>query len=105
MKAFLMSFFIAVAITLLILLFWPAPASAQSGFCDTHKNIVGLLEGKYKEHVVIEGMTKTGLVLIVYASEGGTWSVIMANPVGLTCMIAVGVGFKPTPLPIEGDPA
>lgn len=105
MKAFIASFFIALAVTLLILLFWPAPAHAQAGFCAPHAELVAMLEKKYQEHVVTEGVTKTGLVLIVYASNSGTWSVIMANPVGLTCMIAAGVGYKPSPLPIDGDPA
>lgn len=105
MKAFIASLFIALAATLPIMLLWPAHASAQAGFCAPHTELVAMLEKKYQEHVVTEGVTKTGLVLIVYASNSGTWSVIMANPLGLTCMIAAGIGYKPTLLPIDGDPA
>lgn len=105
MKDLIIAILLYLAMMVMLVVLWPTPASAQAGFCAPHAELVATLERKYGEHVVIEGVTKTGLVLIVYASNSGTWSVIMANPTGLTCMIASGVGYKPTALPVEGDPA
>lgn len=81
------------------------PAHAQS-VCGSRESIIRQLETKYGETRRSLGVQQGRGVLEVYASsETGTWTIIITNPRGISCLIAAGeafeTGFQQTR---EGDP-
>lgn len=92
-----------IASTLLI----PASASAQSqAVCGERNSLLQQLNGKYKESPVSMGLAASGSVVEVTKSETGTWTILLTNPAGLTCLMAAGehweilkqkkAGYKPS---------
>lgn len=66
------------------------PASAQMA-CGDREEIIERLSGKFSEAPVAMGLSNTGGVIEVLSSaEGGTWSIIVTDPNGLSCLLAAG---------------
>lgn len=67
-----------------------APAAAQMA-CAKRANILENLSGKYSEAPVAMGLANTGGVIEVLSSpEGNTWTIILTDPNGTSCLIAAG---------------
>lgn len=80
----------------------PSEAAAQAS-CGPRDQLVKLLAERYKEDPVGIGLTQPGQVLEVFASQGGTWSMLMTMPDGKTCLIAAGENWEMT-TKIKGNP-
>lgn len=73
---------------------WFYSAHAQPR-CATHTKLTDYLAKKYKEAQQGFGITNKGKsVLEIYTSERGTWTVLMTNSVGVTCIVAVGHSWE-----------
>lgn len=71
-----------------------SPASAQS-ICAPHKEVIERLEGKYKEAQAGIGLAANGDgVVQLYVSESGSWTVLVTQPTGLTCLVAGGQSWE-----------
>ena len=69
----------------------PISAAASENQCGKHKDVTRLLLQKYNESPVGLGITSQGgLVEVLTASDGATWSIIVTTPDGLSCLIAAG---------------
>jgi hypothetical protein len=69
----------------------PISAAASENQCGKHKDVKQLLLQKYNESPVGLGITSQGgLVEVLTASDGATWSIIVTTPDGLSCLIAAG---------------
>ncbi len=63
--------------------------------CDERTNVLQLLSDKYKEAPVAIGVTNNGgLVEVLSTGNGGTWSIIVTTPQGMSCLVAAGEGWK-----------
>ena len=63
--------------------------------CDERGSVLKLLAEKYKESPVAIGVTNNGgLVEVLSTGNGGTWSIIMTTPQGMSCLVAAGEGWK-----------
>lgn len=63
--------------------------------CDERENVLKLLSKKYKENPVAIGVTNNGgLVEVLSANEGSTWSIIVTTPKGMSCLVAAGEGWR-----------
>ena len=75
----------------------PAIAQVQSQ-CGTRDNVLKLLSKKYEETPVAYGVTLSGGLLEVLKSvpeaEDDTWSIIITNSQGISCLMAAGQGWK-----------
>ena len=70
-----------------------APAQAQQ--CDQRARVIGHLAQKYKEAPVAIGVTSTGgMVEVLSTGDGGTWTIILSNPNGTSCLVAAGEGWR-----------
>jgi len=71
-------------------------ASAQTqNQCNTRESVVTLLSSKYKEAPVAVGVTNTGgLVEVLSTGNGGTWTIIVTTPQGMSCLVAAGEGWR-----------
>ncbi|WP_394707502.1 hypothetical protein [uncultured Celeribacter sp.] len=71
-----------------------APASAQQN-CAQRDQILDRLTSKYGESRQSIGLAPNSGVVEVFASdETGTWTILVTNPNGITCLIASGQAFE-----------
>lgn len=72
-----------------------AQAAFGQGRCDARQKIVSLLDEKYGERAQAVGVTGDGRLIEVFASaDGRTWTIIVTNPQGLSCLLAAGEGWR-----------
>jgi hypothetical protein len=70
-------------------------SAAQNTNCDQRQRVLGHLANKYKEAPVAIGVTNAGgLVEVLSTGDGQTWTIIVSNPDGLTCLLATGEGWR-----------
>ena len=68
---------------------------AQAQQCDQRARVIGHLAQKYKEAPVAIGVTSTGgMVEVLTTGDGGTWTIILSNPNGTSCLVAAGEGWR-----------
>ena len=85
-------FFIA-GLTLSVLALTPT-AAAQQTLCSPRDNVVGQLAKKYSEAPAAIGVTnKGGLMEVWTARDGGTWTIFVTTPQGMSCFVAAGEGW------------
>jgi hypothetical protein len=68
----------------------PLATQAQQMPCGQHNQVVKQLSTQFEEVPLGAGLTPDGLVLELYASAKGTWTVLLTLPTGRSCLIAAG---------------
>ena len=69
------------------------PAPTQQ--CDQRARVIGHLARKYQETPVAIGVTASGgMVEVLTTGDGGTWTIILSNPNGTSCLVAAGEGWR-----------
>ena len=71
----------------------PKQAAAQA-VCGERARIVERLADKYAERPVARGLANTGAVFELFASPGGTWTLVVTPPTGPSCMVAAGARWR-----------
>lgn len=71
----------------------PSEALAQAS-CGPRDQIVKVLADQYQEDPVGIGLARPGQVIEVFASQAGTWSMVMTMPDGKACLIAAGDNWE-----------
>lgn len=71
-----------------------AAAQAQSGSCSPRQKVVDTLAQKYKESRRSIGVATKGRVMELFASESGSWTIVVTYPNGMTCLVASGQAFE-----------
>ena len=67
----------------------------QTQQCDQRARVIGHLAQKYKEAPVAVGVTSNGgMVEVLTTGDGGTWTIILSNPNGTSCLVAAGEGWR-----------
>ena len=97
-----MMWIVAPALTAAAILSAPdttARAQTQAPFqgqqCDQRARVLGHLAQKYKEAPVAIGVTTSGgMVEVLTTGDGGTWTIILSNPNGTSCLVAAGEGWR-----------
>jgi len=68
-----------------------APALAQVRVpCAERAKVVGTLHKDFNETQRGSGLTPAGQLLELFASDKGTWTLLLSLPTGKSCMIATG---------------
>ncbi|MCH7833031.1 MAG: hypothetical protein IIC55_09200 [Proteobacteria bacterium] len=57
------------------------------------------MKKSYAEAPVSMGVTMGGGVIEVYASAEGTWTLVITQPNGMSCLIAAGQDWEELPKP------
>ncbi len=71
------------------------PASAQMA-CAERNDIISRLDGQYSEEPVAMGLANNGGIIEVLSSpEGSTWTIIVTDTNGLSCLVAAGEYWEP----------
>jgi hypothetical protein len=74
----------------------PTAAQAQMMCGERTKVIAGLAQG-YSETPTSMGLTSNGAVVEVLSSPSGTFTIIVTQPSGLTCLMASGEDWEELP--------
>ncbi|MCY4181073.1 MAG: hypothetical protein OXC60_03665 [Litoreibacter sp.] len=82
--------FAAVAATI----FPPLPVLAQEQVCGERAVIVNQLENKHGEFRRSAGLQDNMVLVEVFASDAGTWTILFTKPTGLSCFMAVGRSWE-----------
>jgi hypothetical protein len=80
------------------------PASAQS-VCGERGKFLEHLGSNYQEGPVAMGLVSNGSVLEVLTSEKGSWTIIVTQPDGKSCVVAAGESWENVPLLVAGPTA
>ena len=79
-------------------------ASAQR-VCASHEAATMQLEKQFNERVAGRGLANRGKAMIeLFVSEKGSWTVVISEPNGRSCVLATGDSWQQVPL-LVGDPA
>lgn len=74
-----------------------APTALAQPVCGAHRTVVENLKKGYSETPVSMGVTSGGAILEVYASPEGTWTLVITQPSGLSCLLAAGQDWENLP--------
>jgi len=80
-----------------ILFSFGAPAAMAEPACASRTDVVKELANRYKEIPVAVALANNGELLEVLTSgTGGTWTIILTAPNGVSCMVAAGKDWQET---------
>lgn len=78
------------------------PSHAQSA-CFEREDALARLQNQYGEDVIARGLTSEGKEMVeLLASEDGTWTILVTNTDGQTCMVGSGEAWTKVDL-IKGE--
>ncbi len=86
------------AAAVLAVMFMSTPAAANGPLCVERAKLVQGLSAKYQEQRKGVGITATNTgALEFYASEKGTWTIVVTTTGGQTCILATGHSWHTVP--------
>ena len=72
-----------------------AQTQTQAQQCDQRAKVLGHLAQKYHEAPIAVGVTSSGgIVEVLTTGDGETWTIILSDPNGTSCLIAAGEGWR-----------
>ncbi|MHB1217464.1 MAG: hypothetical protein ACYC1L_04595 [Alphaproteobacteria bacterium] len=72
-----------------------APALAQGELmCAPRDEVVKQLGAQFSETPVSRGLTGDGMLLEVFASPQGTWTAVLSEPTGVSCLVSGGEAWQ-----------
>ncbi len=94
-----MKYFLIACLNALLISSISSPVAAQAinNNCTLRTNALSQLEAQYKERPVSIGLSASGAVVEVVASETGSWTILVTTPQGMSCMIATGEHWETLP--------
>lgn len=73
----------------------PATAVAAPTACSPRQEVLSQLAAKFKESPVAVGLANNGgLVEVLTAGNGETWTIIITMPNGMSCLVAAGEAWQ-----------
>lgn len=73
------------------------PAGAQS-MCGTRAHFVKTLAERYQESPRFIAVAARSMLMEVFASKAGTWTILMTRPDKITCIFAAGDSWEALPV-------
>lgn len=95
---------------LIVLLLFPMVAWAKSStitgqfVCNEHDFVVKQFKDNLGEAPAARGITEDGWLFELLVSERGSWSVLLTQPDGTSCLVASGSDFEAEKVEIPGVP-
>jgi hypothetical protein len=94
----------AVVICVLLLMFAATPVNAQSLPCGNRADFIRTLADKHSETSKAMGIANRTNLIEIFTSAKGTWTIMVTQPNGLTCIIATGADWQDVKPEIQGRP-
>jgi hypothetical protein len=76
-------------------------AQSQSQ-CGPHDAIIKVLNAKFQENQRAIGLINEKAMMEVYISPQGTWTMVVTNEAGMSCVLATGEGWDEMPIHVAG---
>ncbi len=92
----------AAAVLAALVPFISASAGAASPACGNHDAMTTALATKFKEARRIMGVVNARAVMEIFMSAEGTWTVLVTDTAGTTCVIAAGQDWQEVPIELAG---
>jgi len=71
------------------------PALAQQELmCAPREEVARQLGAQFSEVAVTRGLTGDGMLLEVFASPEGTWTAVLSEPKGVSCLVSGGEAWQ-----------
>lgn len=83
--------------SLLIILPLAPPAEAATAVCGKRAEVIKTLAQAYKEQPAAMGLAAGGGMLEVFSSQNGSWTILLTQPTGTSCIVAAGEGWESIP--------
>lgn len=83
----------------------PAAANAQQAACADRASLVSSLSNNYAEHPTSMGLAANGAIFEIFASDKGSWTILVTRPDGVSCLMATGEGWENVPQLAQGPEA
>lgn len=89
---------------LIVLALLPFSAPQAQQICADRLGILRHLERNHGESPVGAGLTEGGSVVELLTGDNGTWTLIVSNPDGTSCLLATGENWQTAPkkIPLSG---
>ena len=84
---------LAIAAVSALLVAGQSPARAQT-LCGERSNFLSHLGKNHQEAPTAMGLTSTGKIIEVLTSENGSWTIIITDPDGNSCLVAAGEAWE-----------
>ncbi len=85
---------------------WSSTAAGQTPAknCMDRNVLVSRLADRYQEAPLWRGASPRGHMMELFANDdGGTWTLVVSVPTGMSCMVASGEGWRNLRRKIEGS--
>ncbi len=70
--------------------------------CAPHNEVVKVLNAKYQESQRGIGLINEKALMEVFISAKGTWTMVVTNETGMSCIMAAGEAWDDKPGPVAG---
>ena len=92
----------ALCAVMIGILYFSGMAHAQSR-CGPRSEIIKVLSDKYKEFLHGTGTINDQVMMEIFISHTGTWTIIITDTNGTTCILAAGDAWDDLPNPPGGQ--
>jgi hypothetical protein len=101
--------FVIALLAIISVLVPSKPAAAQTATgppCAAHREVLAFLQQVVGERLIGSGLSSDGFLLEVYASQTGTWTIVVTAPTGTSCVVTQGRAWEaPSERPVGGSKA
>lgn len=88
-----------VAVVLAAALSYPETAGSQAAHsCADRSEMVEFLARNYSEKLSAVGLINQKAIIEVYVGESGSWTMLVTNVNGQSCMVLSGEGWQSVPV-------
>lgn len=101
MFAHIRSFKLAAVLAAVTLIGTAGVAQAAAN-CASHDAVAKALTTKFKEARRVMGVVNAKAVMEIFMSPQGTWTVVVTDTAGTTCIIATGQDWQEVPVEMAG---
>jgi hypothetical protein len=104
-RKFLLGAIHYVLLTTLLVVAAPAAAVSQISSCGPRADVVDWLTQNYDERPVAFGLIDNSQLLEIHVSETGSWTAIISDVNGRSCVVSAGQSWTPIDRLDDGEAA
>lgn len=95
-----------IAVLSALLVGWSALSSTAKAemLCAERENVIQGLERGYAEMPISMGLAANGVLIEVFTSPAGTFTIVMTHPGGPSCLLIVGDHWNGLVTKVTGNP-
>jgi hypothetical protein len=76
-------------------------AAAQVSRCAPRDDMISTLSERFREKQHAYGLLGPQLIIEVFVSDKGGWTIVVTGADGISCVVAVGIGWETLPAIVD----